>query len=309
VRSYLDRFAAAPPESQLGRRTRAIVGLRKDGGEFPLEAAISKLQTHDELMFTIVMRDMTYHATLEAELRKAVAARDEVMGIVAHDLRNPLATAMLTADLLVRPENERRVHSRQLAERLTRALVRATRLIEDLLDVTRLESGSGISIVPRPQLLPALAREAFDMLEPAAAAASVVLEARIAPDLPSVLVDETRIVQVLGNLIGNAVKFTPRGGLVRLSATRHGDELCVTVADTGKGMAAEHLEHMFDRFWQASPNDRRQGTGLGLAIAKGIVEAHGGRIWAESELGRGLAVTFTLPVAPPRGAKATWMPP
>src|SRR5262249_45036129 len=153
----------------------------------------------------------------------------------------------------------RRVQSRRLAERLTRALGRATRLIEDLLDVTRLENGSGISIVPRPQMLPALAREAFDMLEPAATAASVALEARIAPDLPSVLADETRIVQVLGNLIGNALKYTPRGGLVRLSAARYGDELCVTVADTGKGMAAEHLAHMFDRFWQASPEDRRQG--------------------------------------------------
>ncbi|MDX2090938.1 MAG: HAMP domain-containing sensor histidine kinase [Kofleriaceae bacterium] len=258
----------------------------------PLDRAHAALQ--EDITARCAAEEAAKH--LEAELRKAVAARDEVLGIVAHDLRNPLSTATLTAELLVRPEHERRVQSRHLADRLGRALKRANRLIEDLLDVTRLENGSNVSVAPCPQPLDALAREAFDMLEPAATAASVALEAKVAPDLPLAWADEARIVQVLGNLIGNALKFTPRGGRVHVSATQLGDELSVTVADTGKGVAPEHLAHMFDRFWQANAADRR-GAGLGLAIAKGIVEAHGGRIWAESEPGRGCRVTFTLPVA------------
>ena len=297
VRSYIEQLATAPDDApHLGQRTRDIIGLRKDGTEFPGEAAISKHRGDDGLTFTIVLRDATRHANLEAQLRRAVAARDEVLGIVAHDLRNPLSTAMLTAELLVRPEHERRLQSRRIAERLTRALGRATRLIEDLLDVTRLESGGGMSIDPHPQALPAIAREAFEMFEAAATAASVALEAKLPPDLPQVLADEARIVQVLGNLIGNAIKFTPRGGHVRVSATRQRDELVISVADTGTGLDADQLAHMFDRFWQARAGDRR-GAGLGLAIVKGIVEAHGGRIWAESEPGRGCCVMFTLPIA------------
>jgi signal transduction histidine kinase len=258
----------------------------------PLDRAHAALQ--QDITARCAAEEAAKH--LEAELRKAVAARDEVLGIVAHDLRNPLSTATLTAELLVRPEHERRVQSRRLAERLGRALGRATRLIEDLLDVTRLENGSGISVDARPQSIPALAQEAFDMLESAATNASVALDAKFPSDLPPAMADEARIIQVLGNLIGNALKFTPTGGHVHVSAARLGDELSVTVADTGKGVAPEHLAHMFDRFWQADAGDRR-GAGLGLAIAKGIVEAHGGRIWAESEPGRGCRVTFTLPVA------------
>lgn len=228
---------------------------------------------------------------------RAVAARDEVLGIVAHDLRNPLSTATLAASTLVRPEHERRVGTQRAADRIERSLGRATRLIEDLLDITRIEGGGGISVDPRPTLAETLAHEAVDMLIGASEAASVDLDVVIDPGLPATLADEGRVVQVLGNLIGNALKFTPAGGHVRVGAERQGAEILFTVSDSGPGIPVEQLAHLFDRYWQANRRDRR-GAGLGLAIAKGIVEAHHGTIWARSEPGHGSTFGFTLPIAP-----------
>ena len=122
--------------------------------------------------------------------------------------------------------------------------------------------------------------------------------------LPVVTVDPTRFVQVLANLVGNAVKFTEAGGIVTISAHTHGNEIVVAVKDTGIGIPAEHLPHIFDRHWHAQRLSRTLGTGLGLAIARGIVEAHGGRIWVESTEGAGSTFLFTVPVAEPASVAA-----
>ncbi len=143
----------------------------------------------------------------------------------------------------------------------------------------------------------ALAEEAVEMLASAATAAAIRLEAEVPPDLPLAWGDEARIVQLLGNLIGNALKFTPEGGQVRITAALAGAEIVVSVSDTGAGIPPDQVPHLFDRFWQAKKTDRR-GAGLGLAIARGIVEAHGGRIWAESEAGHGSRFLFSLPLVP-----------
>jgi PAS domain S-box-containing protein len=233
------------------------------------------------------------NARLFSVAAKAVRSRDEVLSVVAHDLRGPLGAVALVASTLVRPQDERRDPMRKAAERIERSVASANHLIEDLLDITRIEQARGIAIAPKPAPVDKLVKEAAEMLGSAAAEADIELEVTVAGDAGLACADEPRIVQVLVNLIGNALKFTPRGGRVRVAADRVGSELQCSVTDTGPGVPAEQLAHLFDRFWQAQRADRR-GIGLGLAIAKGIVEAHGGRIWAQSEGGRGSRFVFTL---------------
>jgi PAS domain S-box-containing protein len=226
----------------------------------------------------------------------AIAARDDVLRVVAHDLRNPLATASLAVESMGRLRDERRQNTTKLTERILRALGRANNMIDDLLDIAKLDSG-GFAIEPVPADLAVITREAIDVHAGSAAAARVDLTCRIEEDLPPAWADEARVHQVLGNLIGNALKFTPAGGHIEVSVRERAEQLEVCVADTGPGIPPDQIEHLFDRFWQARKTDRR-GAGLGLAIAKGIVEAHHGRIWVESEVGRGSRFLFTLPVVP-----------
>jgi signal transduction histidine kinase len=136
-----------------------------------------------------------------------------------------------------------------------------------------------------------------------ATASSLTLESDVAPDTPKIAVDAPRIQQVLSNLVGNAIKFTPAGGQIVLRARPGKAEACFAVVDTGPGIAPDALPHIFGRFWQGKRSDRR-GIGLGLTIAKGIVEAHGGKIWVESQLGAGSSFYFTVPVANQEGVQA-----
>jgi signal transduction histidine kinase len=170
------------------------------------------------------------------------------------------------------------------------------RLIQDLLDVTRVEAGQ---VALERAALPtrAVVAEAIEAQKTLAAAASVELRLDAGEHLPDLFADRHRVLQVLENLIGNALKFTPSGGRVTVGAVpRAGSVLCY-VRDTGSGIPAEDQPHLFDRFWQARLRraEKRSGAGLGLAIVKGIVEAHGGRIWVESAPGEGSTFYFTLP--------------
>ena len=227
------------------------------------------------------------------EAQEAVAAREEVLKVVSHDLRNPLSTIGMAASLLLEEEGlAPAVRTRQL-QTIKRAGERMNRLIQDLLEVAKLEAGR-MALKIRPVEVGALVAEAFDVLNPIAGAQSITLETEVAAGLPSVEADAGRIQQVLSNLVGNAVKFTPAGGRVTIRAVAVENTVRMSVADTGAGIPAERLEHVFGRFWQADRTDRR-GLGLGLAIAQAIVEAHGGRIWAESEVGKGTTFYFTLP--------------
>ncbi|HEX2778072.1 MAG TPA: PAS domain S-box protein [Gemmatimonadaceae bacterium] len=225
----------------------------------------------------------------------ATHARDEMLGIVAHDLRNPLGTIHLAAQFLQELVTAEQTMARKQLATLLRASERMKRLINDLLDVKRIEAGT-LTVAPRPEQVAVLVEEAVAMLDPLAASAGLITEWSTEPELPPVLVDPLRIQQTISNLIGNAIKFTPRGGTVALRARRASDGVCFEVADTGPGIAADQIPHIFGRFWQGARTDRR-GIGLGLAIAKAIVEAHGGRIWVESRVGEGSRFYFTVPVA------------
>jgi signal transduction histidine kinase len=234
------------------------------------------------------------NARLHQATQLAIATRDEVLGIVAHDLRNPLNTISMSAGLLLEsaPTEEQRVKQIQVVQR---SVDRMDHLIQDLLDTARIEAGR-LSIERKREEVTPLVAETREAFQPAAEEKSIRLETEVPQEIPAVYGDHRRILQVLSNIVGNAIRFTPEGGRITLRAESRVTKVRFSVSDTGPGIPEEDLEHIFDRFWQAR-RAKKAGAGLGLAIAKGVVEAHGGRIWAESTVGVGSTFFFTIPIA------------
>lgn len=234
------------------------------------------------------------NARLYAESQQAVRAREEVLAIVSHDLRNPLNAVVLAASLL--KMSELSPDDREQIDTIDVSAKRMSRLIADLLDVTRLEGGKRLPIEPSRVEVGSLLDEAYELFKAQAAAASITLQPRKGDRVPDVYADRHRIMQVLSNLIGNAMKFTPEGGVITFAVEARHEDVLFTISDTGPGIEKKHLHDIFSPYWQAKRAERL-GAGLGLPIAKGIVEAHGGTIWVESEPGKGTKFFFTLPVA------------
>jgi signal transduction histidine kinase len=233
-------------------------------------------------------RSRLAHALESSEA--AVRTRDDVLAIVSHDLRNPLGTITMAAGLLELPIAEER-KSEQIGV-IKRAAEGMNRLIADLLDVSAVESGR-FQVELEPVPIEPLLREACRMLDEHAAKKEQRLDCELAPELPVVRGDRHRILQVLTNLVGNAIKFTPEKGRITVRAEPEPNGVVVSVEDTGPGISDADLPHIFDRFWHIG-RSRRGGAGLGLAIAKGIVEAHAGRIWVTSRPGHGSTFSFAL---------------
>lgn len=230
------------------------------------------------------------NARLYLDSQQAVRAREEVLAIVSHDLRNPLNAVMLAVQLMKEETRSEELETIELSAQ------RMRRLIEDLLDVTRLEGGKQLPIEPTPLEVRPLLAETYELFKTQAASSSIALRCDVDDDVPPVYADHHRVAQVLSNLIGNSMKFTPPDGRIVVRAKRSDGEVLFTVSDTGPGIPHKNLKDIFNPYWQAK-RTARLGAGLGLPIAKGIVEAHGGQIWAESEPGRGTTFYFTLPVA------------
>jgi len=241
-----------------------------------------------------VVTDEVARATLSRmyeDAESSIQAREQVLKIVSHDLRNPLHTVSMCASLLLDvplPPEKQAEH----LQRIKRSGERMNRLVQDLLDVAKLEAGR-VAIATRPIDVAAMMREAHGMLAGIASEKGLRLELEVSEGLQPIVADEGRVIQVLSNLVGNAVKFTNAGGAITLRAVDAPGGVKFSVSDTGVGMTQEQLSKLFGEFWQANPADRR-GIGLGLSIAKGIVEAHGGRIWVESQPGVGTTFHFTL---------------
>lgn len=233
------------------------------------------------------------NATLYGKARSAIEARDGVLGIVAHDLRNPVGTIQMTTDLLLEgilPDDARD----RYYGIIRRATDRMKHLIQDLLDAASIDAGH-LSLQLAPTAIPSLLDEVQETFAAEVKTKLQRLEFEAGEALPTISMDRGRMIQVFVNLIGNAVKFTPEGGLITVRVSTLPEALQFTVADSGVGIGVDEIEHVFDRFWQ-SRRARRGGAGLGLAIAKGIVEAHGGSINVASVAGEGTTFTFVLPV-------------
>jgi signal transduction histidine kinase len=232
-----------------------------------------------------------------AEAEAKIAAREEILAIVSHDLGNPITAAMAgTASLQrwARKLGDEKVQRQ--SDVVQRALERMGKLVTDLLDVSRIERDRLFIDKQRHELVD-IVKQAMDVLLPIAAAKSQKLTCSL-PEAPiTVFCDRDRIYQVLSNLLGNAIKFAPEGSKIALALAQRAGEVELSVSDCGPGIGPGDLAHIFDRYWQAAVQ-KRQGLGLGLAIARGIVQAHGGRIWVESRLGSGCTFFFTLPIAP-----------
>jgi signal transduction histidine kinase len=239
----------------------------------------------------------------EAALRDALAERmrldrlkSQFVAVVSHELRTPLTSIYASLEMLVDDLAEQPAAVRRLLDISLGSTQRLARLIDDLLDLQRIEAGRA-RLNRRPCDGASLARMAVELMVPAAADAGLSLRAET--ESGELLADSDRIVQTLTNLIGNAVKFTPSGGSIRVSTVRTGDGLRFGVVDDGPGVPADRLEAIFEPFVQVDGSDSRakDGTGLGLAICRDLVAMHGGRIWAESDLGRGAEFYFTVPLA------------
>jgi signal transduction histidine kinase/putative methionine-R-sulfoxide reductase with GAF domain len=236
------------------------------------------------------------NARLYREAQEAARLREQVLAIVSHDLRNPLGTARLAADVVMkRAEEQGETRIVKAAQTIQRAAVRMERLIDDLLDMASIQVGK-LSIQSRAYSAAALLQEAAENHEPIANEHGLRFTVEPYVSELQVRCDRERVLQVFSNLLGNAFKFCRPGDRVALRAQRDGDDIRFTVADTGPGIPPDERQHIFEPFWSAERHAKK-GTGLGLFITRGVIEAHGGKIWLASESGRGTAFFFTLPVA------------
>ena len=235
-----------------------------------------------------------HNAHLYAVANSAIQARDEVMRAVAHDLRNPLNTIQLSATLLAQTSLPYERHQKILGS-ITGASRRMNHLIEDLLTIGRIRADQKLPLDLHREDPAELIAHVCEMMAPHAAQKSIALRWS-KPSVPAVMVDRSRILQVLTNVLDNALKFTPEGGSITVTCEAANGDVLFSVRDTGSGIDAGDANRIFDPFWQAR-STAHLGSGLGLAIAKAVIEQHHGRIWVESTRGVGTTVLFTIPVA------------
>lgn len=294
-RQHVGRFAEESDQARrMGEASSEIRGLRRNGEEFPAEAAISQIERDDGTLYTVTLRDQTERKSLEESLRSEIEHRDELMRRIVHDLRNPLNSIALQSRLLQQraPDSSEKWHEPLGDIRDASDLME--RLLDDLLDTAKSRQDNLETRTKRVDLA-SVVSDALSREESRAGDAEVILQARLPGVLPPVQADPIRLMQVFENLVGNAIKFTPEGGEVRVTAEKSGGEVVVTVTDTGPGLDADELEHAFEPFWQGDSRDRR-GSGLGLANVESIVDAHGGSIRAENSPDGGARFQFTLPL-------------
>jgi PAS domain S-box-containing protein len=294
-RQHVSDFKSSPIQARRMGERREIYGCRKDGSEFPAEASISKLTIGQETVFTVFLQDIT-------ERKQIDRMKDEFVSVVSHELRTPLTSihgslGMLASGLL-KPDSEQGKRMLQIAVDSTDRLVR---LINDILDIERIESGR-VKMEKEFCQVNELITKAVDVMQALADKANVTLA--VTTLSMQIWADPDRIVQTLTNLLSNAIKFSPSGNTVWLTAQQQTNQVLFTVKDQGRGIPADKLDSIFERFQQVDSSDSRnhEGTGLGLAICRSIVQQHGGRIWVESTLGKGSTFFFTLPI--PVGQKS-----
>lgn len=301
-------FREVPTVQSRGVRAYAGIPLITDSGQAigsfcaidfvprewtPLEVEILTELAGSALREIKLRSALTDAETQTRAAQEATRAREEVLAVVAHDLRTPLNFFKMGTQIVA--EDPAGEDNKELLVGMERAVDLMSRLIEDLLEVAKMKAGV-LTLNLQPVCAEMLLDDAFSMLKPLAERHSIALVLSAEPGLPPVLADYERILRVFTNLVVNAVKFSPGGSEVCVTAERRGEMVRFSVVDTGSGIPAAHLERLFDRFWQANDADRR-GAGLGLTIAKEIVTAHHGTIGVESTEGIGSSFHFELPSA------------
>ena len=265
---------------------------KKDGSSFPAQITVSPMKDGLGIIGVVLtITDMTQIRESEKALREAVQARDEVLAVVSHDLINPVGTIAAAAELLadLSLSSERRNEHLGLIQRSAH---RINRLIHDLLEVAHIEKGQ-LAVYMKSIDTNHMLEEAVASARARAEEESVFLYGKIDQNLPRVKADLDRMLQVMSNLIVNALKFTPEGGKVIVSATVVEEGVLVSIRDTGPGIDPDTSEHLFDRYWKGR-NSLRGGSGLGLTIVEGILVAHGSQIEVETEIGKGSTFSFVL---------------
>lgn len=261
----------------------------------PVERDVEKLLAESLQREHDLARQYRLERAARLAAEEATHAREEILSVVSHDLRNPLGTIIMGASTLrdaLDPADPKASRMVSIADRIHRQAQRMARQIEDLVDFAGIEAGK-LAIARTPHEPSSLIAATSELFRPIASERGVAFEASAVAALPVVSCDAERVVQIFGNLVGNAIKVTPRGGSIAIGAEPAEDEVVFFVRDTGPGIAADELPSLFERHWR-SKQAHYKGAGLGLSIARGLVEAHGGRIWAESQVGRGSTFFFSL---------------
>ena len=278
---------------QVGETVRAeeVVLQTPDGRSLTVLVSTTPIRSEEAEVESVVvtLQDMTPLEELER-------LRAEFLAMVSHELRTPLTSVKGSITTLLDPSTSLNpAETLQFHQIIDAQTDRMRELIADLLDVARIESGT-LSVFPKPTEVAVLVDEANNVFQSSGAKHNLHID--LDPDLPLIMADRLRMIQVLSNLLSNAAKHSPDTLPIRVSASREGLLVVISVSDKGKGIPAASLPHLFRKFSRIDAEDQGEGTGLGLAICKGIVEAHGGRIWAESGgSGLGTTITFTVPIA------------
>jgi PAS domain S-box-containing protein len=307
---YWNHPATRPMGTGLG-----LEGCRKDGSRFPVEISLSPVHSEEGLRVTAVIRDTserkrtedqlramreTYTRELELrnrEVERANLLKSEFLASMSHELRTPLHTVIGFAELLSEelegPLNEKQ---KRFIGHIHKDSMHLLELINDVLDLSKIEAGR-LSIQCEAFDIASGVEESLASIRPLAASKSIGIEADIAGSTV-IVADRVRFKQILYNLLSNAVKFTPEHGRIRVEARLRGEFVEIAVTDTGIGIPKEHHEAIFDKFYQVGATTKgvREGTGLGLAITKALIADHGGRIWVNSEPGKGSCFTFTIAI-------------
>jgi protein-histidine pros-kinase len=289
-------YAGDPRPRAMGAKLD-LFARRKDGSEVPVEISLSPMHEPEGLVTIAALRDISERKQAEAERERAAREREELLSLLSHDLQNSINALSLNTQLLLRVKasSEGETRMRRYGLVVGRTADTMSRLVRDMLDVQRMELGQ-FSIDAQPEPVIPLVEEAIEPLRAVADEKSVKIDTRLDDAAGSALCDRGRIVQVLHNLVGNAIKFVPAGGQVVVETGREPANVRFTVEDNGPGIEPDDLPYVFDRHWQATSNTLRRGSGLGLFIVKTIVEAHEGAAWARSTPGSGASFYFTLPV-------------
>jgi PAS domain S-box-containing protein len=269
--------------------------IKKDCGFLPVDMSISTRQSEGKLFSTAIIRDITLRKEAEEKMRQLDQMKSEFLSSVSHELRTPLQSISGFTKLIMNGDVPDPDTQQEFLQIIDQETIHLGNLINSLLDMSRLEAGR-FKINRTPVKIRETINESLKMFQSLARQKSIELSQEISPEIPQMELDNERMRQVIINLVGNAIKFSDPGGSVKISAGIKDNDLYFRVSDHGTGIRPENIKHLFERFYREEGETVRGGTGLGLYISKQIIEAHGGRIWAESELGKGSTFSFVVPL-------------